>query len=118
MPDLETFLWLDWEARYATKHAANLHAQLTTWYHGDISANPRYDGDLKRALVAIKAHIMLLPGETDLYFRIADNEAELLSLHHAELRPIPGIWGHRAGNPVLNPADAAFLKAAVRTALK
>jgi homoserine O-acetyltransferase/O-succinyltransferase len=30
------------------------------------------------------------------------------------LTPIPSIWGHRAGNPVSIPADAAFLKAAVR----
>jgi homoserine O-acetyltransferase/O-succinyltransferase len=31
----------------------------------------------------------------------------------AELRPIPSIWGHRAGNPVLNPDDAAFIDRAV-----
>ena len=31
----------------------------------------------------------------------------------AELRPIPPIWGHRAGNPVLNPEDAAFIDRAV-----
>ena len=34
----------------------------------------------------------------------------------AELRPIPSIWGHRAGNPVLNPEDAAFIDRAVRWA--
>jgi homoserine O-acetyltransferase/O-succinyltransferase len=31
----------------------------------------------------------------------------------AELRPIPSIWGHRAGNPAQNPADAKFIDAAV-----
>jgi homoserine O-acetyltransferase len=31
----------------------------------------------------------------------------------AELRPIPSIWGHRAGNPALNPGDAAFIDRAV-----
>jgi homoserine O-acetyltransferase len=32
------------------------------------------------------------------------------------LRPIPSIWGHRAGNPVLNPEDAAFIDRLVRRA--
>ena len=63
---------------------------------------------------AIKAHVLLMPGETDLYFRVADNENELPFLAHAELRPIPSIWGHRAGNPVLNPEDASFIRTAVR----
>jgi homoserine O-acetyltransferase len=55
-----------------------------------------------------------MPGATDLYFRVADNEAELPLLAHAELQPIPSIWGHRAGNPVLNPEDKEFIKNAVR----
>jgi homoserine O-acetyltransferase len=55
-----------------------------------------------------------MPGATDLYFRVADNEAELPHLRKAAIRPIPSIWGHRAGNPVANPADAAFLRGAVR----
>jgi len=50
----------------------------------------------------------------DLYFRVADNEAELPHLAHGELRPIPSIWGHRAGNPVANPADCSFIRHAVR----
>jgi hypothetical protein len=37
-------------------------------------------------------------------------------MQKAELRPIPSIWGHRAGNPVLNPEDAAFIYRAVRWA--
>lgn len=113
-PDLETFLRTDWEARYDDKRAANCYAQLVTWYNGDISANPLYGGDLPRALAAIKAKVMLLPGETDLYFRVADNAAELPHLAQGELRPIPSVWGHRAGSPAVIPADAAFLKAAVR----
>jgi len=38
-------------------------------------------------------------------------------LRDAELRPIPSIWGHRAGNPTANPVDAAFIAAAVRESL-
>ena len=113
-PDLETFLVEGWERRYDTKHAANLYAQLQTWSAADISDNALYGGDLPRALAAIRARVLLMPGETDLYFRVADNMAELPHLADAELRPIPSIWGHRAGNPVQNPADQAFLRDAVR----
>jgi homoserine O-acetyltransferase len=113
-PDLETFLRTDWEDRFGAAPAANLYAQLLTWDAADISANETFNGDLEAALRAIKARVLLMPGATDLYFRTADNEAELPFLAHAELRPIPSIWGHRAGNPVLNPVDADFIKTAVR----
>ena len=114
-PDLETFLKTDWEDRYLNKRAANSYAQLVTWYTADISANPLYDGDLEKALGAIQAKVMLLPSTTDLYFRVADNAAELPFLKHGELRPIESIWGHRAGSPAVIPADRAFLKEAVRS---
>jgi homoserine O-acetyltransferase len=32
---------------------------------------------------------------------------------NAEFRPIESVWGHRAGNPSLNPVDEAFLRQAV-----
>ena len=113
-PDLDTFLRTDWEDRFSASPAANLYAQLRTWDTADISANDRFNGDLDDALRAIKARVLLMPGSTDLYFRTADNEAELPLLSHAILRPIPSIWGHRAGNPVLNPEDAGFIKTQVR----
>ncbi len=104
----------DWEARFAARPAANLHAQLRTWDAADISANALYCGDLPAALRAIRARVLLMPGETDLYFRVADNAAELPYLALTELRPIPSFWGRRAGNPVPNPADARFVKDTVR----
>ncbi|WP_375459027.1 alpha/beta fold hydrolase [uncultured Enterovirga sp.] len=113
-PDLDTFLRTDWEERFGRRRAADLYAQLQTWEAGDISRDARYGGDLSRALAAIQARMLLMPGETDLYFRVADNAAELPHLGRAELRPIPSIWGHRAGNPSTNPTDAAFLKDEVR----
>jgi homoserine O-acetyltransferase len=116
-PDLETYLRTDWEDSYRTKKAANLYAQLVTWYHGDIADSPAYGDDLPAALRAIKAKVVLLPGETDLYFRVADHAAEMAHLAQGELHPIPSIWGHRAGNPRVIPADAAFLKGHVRRVL-
>lgn len=113
-PDLETFLRTDWEARFAARPAANLYAQLRTWDTADISANTHYGGDLPRALRGIRARVLLMPSETDLYFRVADNAAELPFLAQAELKPIPSIWGHRAGNPATNPDDERFIREAVR----
>jgi homoserine O-acetyltransferase len=109
-PDLETFLRTDWEASFARNRAANLYAQALTWQEADISAG----GDLGAALGAITAEVLLMPSETDLYFRVADNEAELAHLRHGRLTPIPSVWGHRAGNPRTNPDDLAFLARHVR----
>jgi len=110
---LEAFLSEKWEPGYHRHGAANLYAQAVTWINGDISANELYDGDLVRALNTIKARVLLLPGRTDLYFPPADNALELPHLAHAELRPIPSVWGHRAGAPRDNPTDLAFLRKAV-----
>jgi homoserine O-acetyltransferase/O-succinyltransferase len=49
-----------------------------------------------------------------MYFRVADNEAELRNLRSTELAVIPSIWGHRAGNPRGILADLDFLTSRVR----
>jgi homoserine O-acetyltransferase/O-succinyltransferase len=112
-PNLNTFLRTDWEQRFARRGAADLLAQLRTWDAGDIADG----GDLAAALATIEARVLLMPSETDLYFRVADNVAELPHLRHGRLLPIPSIWGHRAGNPASNPPDAAFIRAGVRDLL-
>jgi homoserine O-acetyltransferase len=114
-PSLAAFLKSDWEDSFAAHRAANLYAQALTWQEADISANDRYHGDLPRALASISARVLLMPSATDLYFRVADNDAELAHLKSAELAVIPSIWGHRAGNPRTIPADLEFLTARVRS---
>jgi homoserine O-acetyltransferase len=94
---------------YFRRHDANdLLAMLWTWQHADISANAIYKGDFVAALRAIKARAVVMPGETDLYFRVRDNELEVAQMPNAALRPIPSIWGHAAGFGV-NPPDNAFI---------
>jgi homoserine O-acetyltransferase len=117
-PDLETFLTTDWEDSFGEMAAANLYAQALTWQEADISANGLYHGDLARALDSITARVLLVPSATDLYFRVADNEAELAHLRHGELATIPSIWGHRAGSPEGIPADLEFLTSHVRSWLE
>jgi homoserine O-acetyltransferase len=115
-PSLEAFLG-SWEESFAASRAANLYAQAMTWTAADISANDRYHGDLALALRSITARVLLMPGATDLYFRVADNEAELEHLRDGTLAVIPSIWGHWAGSPVDIPADREFLTAQVRSFL-
>ncbi len=115
---LEDFLDREWAPGFTSCRAADLYAQARTWQAsdistGDISAGDIHTGDLEAALRGIEARVLLIPGATDLYFRVADNEAELAFLRHAELKPIPSIWGHRAGSPSGNAADEAFLRQSV-----
>jgi len=114
---LEDFLVRSWEVNFARRDPSDLLAQLWTWQHGDISANERFHGDLPAALAAIRAKVLLMPGDHDLYFRVEDNRRELAHLRNAQLKPIPSVWGHRAGNPAQNPQDAAFIESAVRELL-
>jgi len=110
---LEDFLVHNWEASFLRRDANNLVAMIWTWQHADISASALYGGDLPAALRAIEAKVLLMPSETDLYFTVDDNRAELPHLRHGILEPIPSIWGHRAGNPVANETDRRFIADAV-----
>src|SRR5215510_1211909 len=104
------------EGYFRRRDANDLLAMLWTWQHADISANERYKGDFAAALRAITARAIVMPGETDLYFRVRDNELEVAQMPHAELRPIPSIWGHVAGLGV-NPTDNAFMDATLQALL-
>jgi homoserine O-acetyltransferase len=106
---LEDFLVTNWETTFARRDPSDLLAQFWTWQHGDISANDLYHGDLAKALAAIEARVLLMPGDQDLYFQVEDNRQELKHLRHAELKPIPSVWGHRAGNPMNQPDDRDFI---------
>src|SRR5262245_38649036 len=104
------------EGYFRRRDANDLLAMLWTWRHADISANEIYKGDFAEALKAIKARAIVMPGTTDLYFRVRDNELEVEQMPNAELRPIPSIWGHVAGLGI-NPPDNAFIDAALHELL-
>ena len=106
---LEDYLVAFWEGRRLGSDANNLLAMVWTWQNADISANPKYGGDFKKALGAIKAEAIVMPCRTDLYFPPEDNELEVRQMPNAELRPIESIWGHLAGGPGFNPEDTKFI---------
>lgn len=114
---LEDFLVAFWEGFFLPKDANNLLTMLWTWQHGDIADNELYKGDFKKALGAIKAKAYVMPGQTDLYFPVADSEIEVANMPNAKLIPIPSIWGHFAGGPGTNPEDVKFLDAKVKELL-
>ena len=114
---LEDFLVRDWEASFLKRDARNLLSMLNTWLRSDVSANDQFRGNLPAALANIKAQTLVMPCSHDLYFTPEDCRAEAELIPGAELRVIPSIWGHRAGNPAKNPADEAFLRDAVKELL-
>jgi homoserine O-acetyltransferase len=102
------------EGYFRRRDANDLLTMLWTWQHADISANPKYSGDFAVALRAIRARAIVMPSETDLYFRVNQLEVELMP--NAEQRSIPLIWGHAAAFGV-NPADNAFIDTAIKELL-
>ena len=96
------------EANFGSFDANDLLAMLATWQAADISAHPRFGGDLSAALASIRARAFVMPAQTDLYFPPEDNELEIAQMPNAELRVIPTIWGHLAGGG-RNPEDTLWL---------
>lgn len=114
---LEDYLQRSWEAGYRRRDPHNLLAMIETWLHCDVGDNPSYQGNYQRAMESITAKTLVMPATTDLYFTPEDCKAEATLLPNASYRPIPSIWGHRAGNPYQNPQDEAFIKQAVEELL-
>ena len=82
--------------------------QARTWEKHDVGATPGFNGDVERALKSIKAPLLYMPSETDLYFPITDARYEAQFIPKGRLMPIPSLWGHPAG-AAANPTDAKFL---------
>lgn len=115
---LEDYLLRSWEAGYRKRDPHNLLAMIETWLRCDVSDNPVYAGNYEQAMGAIAAKTLVMPATTDLYFTPEDCAAEAALIPNADYRPIPSIWGHRAGNPYQNPEDEAFIQQAVADLLQ
>jgi homoserine O-acetyltransferase len=113
---VEGFLTDFWEAFWVRCDANDLLSQLNTWQNADISKSPGFDGSLERALGSIKAKAVLSPGEKDMYFPAEDMGWEAAQMPDAEMRAIPGPWGHFS-EVGIDPACSAFLEQSIRTLL-
>jgi homoserine O-acetyltransferase/O-succinyltransferase len=106
---LEDFLVGYWEGHFLDRRDPNdLLAMLWTWQYGDIGATPGFDGDHVKALQSIKARLIALPAEKDLYFPPEDEEYASQYIPNGEVRVIPGIWGHFAGSGD-SPVDLEYI---------
>ena len=92
--------------------ANDIILQMRTWEHHDVGATPGFGGSTERALRSIRAPVLYMPGETDLYFPLEDARYEAAFIPRVDLRPIPSLWGHTAG-AASNPEDGRFLNAAI-----
>lgn len=99
---------------YAGWNPDDLLAKLGMWQRGDISKliGAEKEDSLKTALSQIKARVLLMPCETDQYFRPAASEREAACIPHATLKVIPSIWGHIAGGGA-NKADTEWMDRAM-----
>jgi homoserine O-acetyltransferase/O-succinyltransferase len=115
---LEDFLVSFWEGFFLPKDANNLLAMLWTWQNGDVGRTPGFDGDTERALGSIRARAIVMPAEKDLYFPPEDNDWEVRHMPNAELRVIPGVWGHFAGGGLdADQTDTKFIDDALKELL-
>ena len=78
----------------------------------DFSELPSYE----KALASIAARAVVMPAEKDLYFPPEDERYAVERMPNAELRIIPGVWGHFAGGG-LNPTDIRFIDEAIKELL-
>ena len=80
-----------------TWDANNLIALARTWQNNNVGNTTGFSGDYKKALGSIKADVLYMPSETDMYFHIdaLKNEAKLIP--RVKLKIIPSLWGHIAG---------------------
>jgi homoserine O-acetyltransferase len=109
-------------ARFRTRFipgadANNLILQCRTWEKHDVGGTSGFNGDVEKALRSIKAPLLYMPSETDLYFPLGDARYEAQFIPQVTLRPIPSLWGHTAG-AASNPADGKFLNDNIATFLK
>jgi homoserine O-acetyltransferase len=97
-----------WEAFFSSQDANNLIAQALTWQHNNVGDTAGFNGDHEKALRSIKARVLYMPCQTDLYFppQYAAYEAQFIS--GVKLVPIDSVWGHIAGLGI-NAPDNDFL---------
>ncbi|KAI8711111.1 AB hydrolase-1 domain-containing protein [Fusarium sp. LHS14.1] len=94
----------------------DLLAQLSMWQRGDITVLSD-SSSLQAALAQIKARVLLMPCQTDQYFRWEASQKESSLIQDATLNVIPSIWGHLAGIGT-NSVDREWLDKAIDEFLK
>jgi homoserine O-acetyltransferase len=89
---------IDWFEEFVlTWDANNLIALARTWQNNNIGDTPGFNGNYSEALGSIKADVLYMPSETDMYFHIDALTREANMIPGVKLKVIPSLWGHIAG---------------------
>ncbi|MEP6730632.1 MAG: alpha/beta fold hydrolase [bacterium] len=96
----------------STADANDVILQAHTWEKHDVGTTPGFNGDVEKALRSIKAPLLYMPSQTDLYFPIGDARYEAPFIPTVTLVPIPSLWGHPAGAGA-SPEDRDFLNVSI-----
>lgn len=80
-----------------TWDANNLIALARTWQNNNVGDTPGFNGDFQAALRSIKADVLYMPSQTDMYFHIEALKKESEYIPNVTLKIIPTLWGHIAG---------------------
>jgi homoserine O-acetyltransferase/O-succinyltransferase len=89
---LDDFLVGLLDATFLAMDPNSLLAQAWKWQRGDVSRNT--GGDLKAALGRIRARLVAMPIDTDMFFPPRDVEEEQRMVPNSELRVLRTLWGH------------------------
>ncbi|KAJ5908703.1 hypothetical protein N7495_001385 [Penicillium taxi] len=98
------------ELMYDSWHPENLLVMARMWQRSDIGLSvPDRDGvRIDEALSSLKSRVLLMPCQTDQYFKWEASEKEASFLKYGQLAVIPSIWGHVAGGGG-NPGDIEWM---------
>lgn len=97
---------------------ADLLAMLSMWQRGDVArCVPDADGELGVALRTIEARVLLMPCETDQYFRPYVSEREVKDLKHGEVAVVKSVWGHIVGGGA-SREDTRWMDGKIETFLR
>ncbi|RJE22306.1 alpha/beta hydrolase fold protein [Aspergillus sclerotialis] len=96
---------------YEDWHPDNLLAMLGCWQRSNLGAvvgSASRPASVEETLRSLKPRILLMPSQTDQYFRWEASEKEVKNLKNGELAVIPSVWGHLAGGGA-NPEDNEWM---------
>jgi homoserine O-acetyltransferase len=106
---VEDYLREFWQNGLSQGDANDFITLARAWQNNNVGDTPGFKGDVEQALKSIKADVLYMPCETDMYFTLESLKYEAQFIPSVELAPIPSIWGHLAGAGI-NPEDNIFIE--------
>lgn len=93
---------------YEDWHPDNLLVMLGMWQRSNLGLLSEPHRPVEEVLRKLTARVLVMPCQTDQYFKWEASEKEVTHLPNGELAVIPSIWGHIAGGGG-NPEDTAWM---------